>query len=322
MHRARREAIDEFLAHVGELQDDEARNLAEMTLNRAIETIALKRTWRDLQSPAPIELTLTVDQRSYALPDFFAKVGPGLIRNLSRRGLEITETTQEELQSYRPEAGTTFETAGAPDLLVIAGVCGVHTQPASTGDALEVVSDSAADISTKVKVSIEGDDANGRHRRREFTLNGLTPVAVGTWRWVDTFGKSYIAGQTPTTEYTSSAGSVILRKVTGAVELQYLFPEESSHEHRVITFSPKPATADVIAIPCIRRPKRLIYDGDPLPADWWPAIFEEMEAGWRSNTGEAGSAASLPRPALRDLVEWENTNGPRPRVRPYPNYVR
>jgi hypothetical protein len=322
MHRARREAIDEFLAHVGELQDAEARNLAEMTLNRAIETIALKRTWRDLQSPAPIELTLTVDQRSYAMPDFFAKVGPGLIRNLTRRGMEITETTQEELQSDRPEAGTTLETAGAPDLLVIAGVCGVHTQPASTGDALEVVSDSAADISTKVKVSIEGDDANGRHRRREFTLNGLTPVAVGTWRWVDTFGKSYIAGQTPTTEYTSSAGSVVLRKVTGAVELQYLFPEESSHEHRVITFSPKPATADVIAIPCIRRPKRLIYDGDPLPADWWPAIFEEMEAGWRSNTGEAGSAAALPRPALRDLVEWENTNGPRPRVRPYPSYVR
>lgn len=322
MHRNRREALDEFLAHVGELDDAEARNLAEAALNRAIEAIALKRTWRDLQSPAPIELTLTVNQRSYAMPDFFGKVGPGLIRNLTRRGMEITETTQEELQRDRPEAGTTFETAGAPDLLVIAGVCGVHTQPASAGDALEVVSDSALDLSTKVKVSIEGDDANGRHSRREFALNGTTPVAVGTWRWVDTFGKGTVFGQTPATEYTSSVGSVTLRKVTGAVELQYLFPEESSHEHRVITFSPKPATADIIAIPCIRRPKRLLFDGDPLPADWWPAIFEEMEAGWRSNTGEAGSAASLPRPAFRDLVEWENTNGPRPRVRTFGGFIK
>lgn len=322
MQRTRKEALDEFLAHVGELDDAEARNLAEMTLTRAIETIALKRTWRDLQSPAPIELTLTPNQRSYALPDYFAKVGPGLIRNLTRRGMEITETTQEELQAYRGVSGTTFEAPGAPDLLVIAGVCGVHTQPASSGDALEVLSDSALDLSTKVKVSIEGDDANGRHRRREFALNGTNAVAVGTWRWIDSFGKSYLAGQTPTTEYTTSAGSVLLRKVSDQTELQYLFPEESSHEHRVVTFSPTPATADVIVIPCIRRPKRLIYDGDPLPADWWPAIFEEMEAGWRSNTGETGSAASLPRPALRDLVEWENTNGPRPRVRPYPSYVR
>jgi hypothetical protein len=322
MQRTRSEALNEFLAHVGELGDAEARNLAEAAISRAIESIWMVRTWRDFQSPAPLELTLTVDQRSYALPDFFAKVGPGIIRNISQRGGEIEEATVEQLQELYPLSGTSLETNGQPRVMAIAGTCGVHTQPSSTGDALEVLSDSAADISTKVKISIEGDDENGRHRRREFTLNGTTPVPVGTWRWIDTFGKSYIFGQTPTTEYTSSAGNVTLRKVTGATELQYLFSEESSHEHRVVTFAPKPNAADVITIPCIRRPKRLIFDADPLPADWWPAIFEKMEAGWRSNTGEVGSAASVPLPELANLIAWENCNGPRPRVRPFGSYVR
>lgn len=322
MQRTRREALDEFLAHVGELGDAASRNLAEASINRAIESIWMERTWRDFLSPAPLELTLTIDQRSYALPDYFGKVGPGMIRNISQRGYEIGERTLAELQELYPLSGTSAETNGQPMVMAIAGICGVHTQPSSSGDALEVVSDSAADTSTKVKVSIEGDDSNGRHRRREFTLNGTTAVALGTWRWIDSFGKSYIFGQTPTTEYTSSAGSITLRKVTGATELQYLFPEESSREHRVVTFAPKPNAADVITIPCIRRPKRLLFDADPLPADWWPAVFERMEADWRSNTGEVGSAASVPRPELAKLIGMENCNGPRPRVRPFGSIVR
>jgi hypothetical protein len=322
MQRTRREALDEFLAHVGELGDAEARNLAEAAITRAVESIWMERTWRDFQSPASLELTLTVDQRSYALPDYFGKVGPGLVRNISQRGGEIEQVTPEQLQEFYPLSGTSLETNGRPCVMAIAGICGVHTQPSSSGDALEVVSDSAADIATKVKVSIEGDDSNGRHRRREFTLNGTTAVSAGTWRWIDTFGKSYIFGQTPTTEFTSSAGSVTLRTVSGATELQYLFPEESSREHRVVTLAPKPNAADVLTIPCIRRPKRLLYDADPLPADWWPAVFEHMEANWRSNTGEAGSAAALPRPELAKLIAMENCNGPRPRVRPFGSYVR
>jgi hypothetical protein len=322
MQRTRREALDEFLGHVGELGDAAARNLAEAANNRAIESIWMERTWRDFQSPAPIELTLTIDQRSYALPDYFGKVGPGLVRNISQRGVEIEQVTPEQLQESYQLSGTSLETNGAPRVMAIAGICGVHTQPSSAGDALEVVSDSAADTSAKVQISIEGDDENGRHRRRKFELNGLTPVPVGTWRWIDSIGKSYIFGQTATTEYTSSVGNVTLRKVTGAVELQYLFPEESSHEHRVITFAPKPNAADVITIPCIRRPKRLIHDADPEPADWWPAIFEYMEATWRSNTGEVGSAASVPRPELAKLIGMENCNGPRQRIRPFGSAVR
>lgn len=322
MQRTRREAIDEFLGHVGELGDAEARNLADAAINRAIESIWMERTWRDFLSPAPLQLTMTVDQRSYALPDHFGKVGPGIIRNISQRGGEVEQVSMERLQEMYPLSGTSLETNGQPSVMAIAGICGVHTQPSSAGDALEVVSDSAADTSAKVKVSIEGDDENGRHRRREFTLNGLTPVSVGTWRWIDSFGKSYIFGQTPTTEYTSSAGSITLRKTSDQTELQYLFPEESSREHRVVTFAPKPNAADVITIPCIRRPKRLLFDADPLPADWWPAVFERMEADWRSNTGEVGSAASVPRPELAKLVGMENCNGPRPRVRPFGSAVR
>jgi hypothetical protein len=314
MQRTRREAIDEFLAHVGEMGDPAARALADATVSRVIESMWLMRPWRDFQSPAPIELTLTAGQRSYALVDYFGRVGPGKIRNLSQRGCEVTEKSLEELQEMYPQSGTSLEQAGLPEVMAIAGVCGVHTQPSSAGEALEVLSDSAADTGTKIKVAIEGDDANGRHRRREFTLNGTAAVAVGTWRWIDSFGKSYIFGQEPTTPYTTSAGSVVLRTVIAQTELQYLFPEESSHEHRVVTFAPKPSSADVIALPCIRRPKRLLFDADPLPADWWPAIFEKMERSWRGNTGEAESASSVPGPELRNLIGWENTSGPRPRV--------
>lgn len=322
MQRTRREALDEFLGHVGELGDAEARNLAEAAVNRAIESIWMMRTWRDFLSPSPLQLTMTVDQRSYALPDYFGRVGPGIIRNISQRGHELEEKFMTDLQELYPLSGTSLETNGSPCVMAIAGVCGVHTQPSTSGDALEVVSDSAADTSTKVKVSIEGDDSNGRHRRREFTLNGTTAVAVGTWRWIDSFGKSYIFGQTPTTELTTSAGSITLRKVSDLTEVQYLFPEESSHEHRVVTFAPKPNAADVITIPCVRRPKRLLYDADPLPADWWPAVFEYMKATWRDNQGEVGTEGAVPRPELNNLIAWENTNGPRQRVRPFGSAVR
>lgn len=317
MQRTRREAIDEFLGHVGEPGDPQARDLAEAALNRAIESIAMERTWRDYISPAPIELTLTANQPSYALIDLFFTVAPGKIRNLTRGGREIEQLSQEAALRRYPAFGTTMAAPGPPAALVIAGICGVHTQPSSAGEALEVLSDNAADTNNKVKVSIEGDDQDGRHRRREVSLTGPAPVAIGTWRWIDSFGKSYAFGQTPATEYTSSAGSVTLRKVSDETELQHLFPEESAKEHRVVTFMPTPAAEDVISIPFVRRPKRLLHDSDVLPADWWPAIMERMEADWRSNTGEASSAAALSRPELVKLHARENTSAPRPTIRPF-----
>lgn len=317
MHKSRREFLDDFLSFVGESADDTARNVAERLLNRSLTTIWLKKPWRQFRSPVPFQLTLTVNQSRYALPDYFGRVGPGAVRNLTRGGSIVHPMPDGGNDIDYPESGTTSETAGQPARYEIVGVCGVYTQPASTGDALEVVSDNVSD--TDVVVAISGDDASGRWTRNQVTLTGTTAVAIGTWAFVDELGKAYQASATPVTELTSSRGTVTLRKVTGGTVLQTLFAQESSKEHPVFTLVPKPVAADVLAIPILRRPKRLFHDADVIPDLWEPVVWEEMVIGWQVNTGDLSLAESLnlPRPAYIDLVAFDNASKGPSRTRPY-----
>lgn len=305
MQKTRREAIDELLDFVGELNDTGARDSAERIFNRALESIWMKHSWSQFASPAPLQVTLVANQRSYALPDHF-----GRFRSLRKAGRNVTRGTDvdyinhDELLEQHPEAGTALEVASDPYLCTIAGVCGVSTQPSPSGEALEVVSSSVAD--TDIKVSIVGDDSSGRNLRSQVTLNGTTAVAIGTWGYVDEFGKAYPAGTDPATEYYSSRGTVTLRKVSGGTVLQTLFPEESSRKHQVLTVYPKAVRADVLSFPFIRGVNRLVHDADPLPANWGPAVFEEMFINWRVMNGDVRDAASIARPSFLELVQFEN----------------
>jgi len=249
-----------------------------------------------------------------------------VVRNLTK-GTELYPLDTTDAQHVFPSAGTSLEVAGDPGYYEIGGTVGVLRQPLVTGQAVEVVSDSALDFEgsggggggaggAPVYASTEGADANGNERRVRVSLNGLTPVLVGTFSYIDSVGKSYPNGVEPPTELTSSAGTVTWRIVGGA-SLQTLFPEESGREHRVLTLYPKPSAADVIAIPVLRRPKRLLFDADTLPNDWWEAIFEEMVIAWRQNTGELALDANIPRPHLLDLVSFDNMDGPQRRVKPW-----
>jgi hypothetical protein len=238
MQQSRRELLDELLDFMGELDDDDARNTAERMLVRVLQTIWLKHTWSDHLSPDPWLITTVANQRSYALPDHFGRPLPsGVMRNLTTGG-EIRVITKNDVESLYPDAGTTFETAAPPEYFFIGGTQPVSTQPASTGDALEVVSNDAADAT--IKVTVIGEDVNGIERRKTVTLTGLAPVAVGTFRKITTFGKAYPDGQDPTTEGTSSVGEVTLRKVVGAVALETLLADESSRERLVLTLYQKP----------------------------------------------------------------------------------
>lgn len=304
MQRSRRECLDDLLEFVGESPaDTKARNIAEKLFNLAVERIWGAHAWTDFQSPAPYRLTLVVNQRKYALPDYFGRLGPGGIRNLTRMGPPINPIQPHQLPD---DAETDNEQPGKPRAVVFAGTVGVQVQPVSSGEALEVVSDDAADVD--IEVTVEGDNTSGQWTRRRVTLNGTTPVAVGTWSYVDGFGKAYRFGTTPATELTSSRGIVTLRKSPAGATLQTLFAEESAHEHKVISVYPKPDAADVLAIPVIRRPKRMLYDADPTPADWWPALFEEMHIRWQVQGGDLSeqAAAMMPRPALKQLIENDN----------------
>lgn len=316
MHVTRKEALDEFLGYVGEQGDPTARDVAERALNRAIETIWGKHPWRDFQSPSPLEFDLVANQRMYALPStIFGRLGLGKVRNLTR-GHVLDPLDTNAAQSLYPNAGTSLETAASPAHYELGGIVGVQRQPAVAGEALEIVSDSADDTSS-LRVTVVGADANGNARRRTFTPTGLTPVAVGTWAYIDEFGKSYREGVEPTSEGTSSAGTISLRTVADATVLQELFPEESAREHRIFIVYPKPNAADRIAVPAMRRPPRLLYDGDPLPGDWWNAIFEELQIAWRVNRGELAIDSQVPRPHLLDLISTDNSNKPRPVRRPF-----
>lgn len=317
MHKSQREILDDFLDFVGEAGDATARKTAARVLNRAMTTIWLKRAWAIYRSPVPFTMTLVVNQARYSLPDYFGRVGPGKPRNLTQGGCELQPKQPGGLERDYPWMGTTQETAGQPRWYEVAGISGAHTQPAAAGDALEVLSDNGAD--TDIVFALAGDDSNGNWTRTQVTLNGTNAVAVGTWAFVDECAKAYVSTATPATDQTSSRGNVTLRKVSGQAEIQKLFPQESSREHAIFTVYPKPSSADTIAIPVIRRPKRLFHDADPVPDLWEPALIEEWGMQWAVNRGELtlAQANALPRPALVDLIAHENSITPTRHVRPY-----
>lgn len=306
MQVSRREIIAELMDFMGEGSDVDARASAERLLIRVLQTIWLKHSWADHISPDPWQITTVANQRTYALPDHFGRPMPsGILRNLTT-GSEIDLISKHDIEEMHPEAGTTFETAAEPTHYFVGGTQPVGTQPASTGEALEVVSDSATD--TTVKVTVIGEDANGIERRKTVTLTGQAPVAVGTFRKITTFGKAYPASQDPTTDGTSSEGSVTLRKVAGAVELDTLLADESSRERLALTLFHKPDAVYALALPFIRAPRRPIYDSDVLPRFWHPAVFEEARLEWALNQGDLSYANFIqaPRLRLKELVEADN----------------
>jgi len=326
---SRRELLDDFLNFVTEPGDATSRDIAERLYNRALMTLWRKHPWRQFRMPTPIQITLQAGQRSYVLPDYFGRVAGGRIRNISVP-CDIVGMEPEMLQTLHPEAGTTEETAGSPDLYTVSGTCGVEAiLPAPR--LLDVSSTSGLE-GTVVTWTVEGFDANRRWRRATGSTNGPiavtvtddggVPLALIPW----TFSKSYKAGNTPTTDLTSSQGTIVLNThFTGlddVIVLAQLPPYQSAAEHQVITFYPVPdSSGDTVVVPYLRRPVRELNDGDVVPMDWTEALMEEMVLQWRVNTGElsADSASNAARPKFLDLLAWETGNrfGYPSRTRPF-----
>ncbi|MCC6989953.1 MAG: hypothetical protein IT181_13190 [Acidobacteria bacterium] len=307
MQVTRRELLDEFLRHVGDVGDTTSRLTASDYLNRAIRTIWLAHAFRDHRLPSPVQVSTIASQRTYVLPQYFGRF-PAMtrqLRNLSTGGV-ITVRNQEALEAEAPTMGSTLEQAGAPRYAFLSAPVGVSVQPTGT-QALEVVSDSASD--TDIVVQVEGLDSTGAWNETQVTLAGTSAVALGSWQApLITFSKAYPYGTAAVTAGTSSRGTVTLRVASAGATLQTLLPEESAREFPTLTLYPKPsASGELIALPCIRAPKRLLYDTDEIPRYWTDAVLEEMAALWREQNGEAGSAADLPRPHLLRLIAFDNT---------------
>lgn len=309
MQQSRRELVDEVLRLVGETDDDDARTLAEDLINTGMLRIWMKHPWKSFRLPAQFEFTTTANTRGYPLPAYFGRIPPppAQVRNLTTGG-RIELLSADVIQAEFPTQGTTLEIAGTPVRCFIGGSVGVGVQPSSSGQACEVVSSSAAD--TTVKVTVEGIDANDRENRTQVTLTGTTAVAVGTWSKIVSFSKAYPDGTDPTNERTSSVGNVTLRTVAGPTTLQVLLPIETAVDRPEITLHPKPnSSSQTIAVPMLRIPRRMIYDGDVCPPLWGPALRDYMIRNWRVSTGELAEEGDKPYPALLDLISLDNVNG-------------
>ena len=141
-------------------------------------------------------------------------------------------------------------------------------------------------------------------------------MAIGTWKPpLVHFSKAYPAGTDPATADTSSRGTVTLRVASAGATLQVLLPEESARAFPSVVLYPKPATAgEIIGIPALRAPKRLLYDADAIPRFWSEALIEQMKAFWAVSVG---SAEDVSRPALLQLVAFDNASQRPPRTRPF-----
>lgn len=305
MQTSRRDLLDDFLAYVNAAGDVAMRDQAERLVNRVVECIWLKRAWRQFIVPTAYEFSTVANTRSYVLPEYFGRVSSPTraIRNLTR-GTWLEPLDRGDLEETDPTIGTSLEPPGCPAFYEIAGVSPVQTQPASTGDALEWISDSAADVT--VVAFLEGLDASGVMTQTQVTLNGLTAVAAGTWSQVHAAGKAYPAGTTPTTELTTSAGTVSLRKVSGSTVIQTLAPWQTSRSHQTIVLYHVPDGVYTIGVPVLRAPQRILRDADPLPAFWTNAIFEKMVLGWRVADRNMDADGADVWPALIDLITYDN----------------
>lgn len=308
MQQSRRELVDEVLAIVGEADDATARTLAETLINTAILRIWMKHPFRTFRM-ADYTFATTANTRAYPLPHYFGRIPPppATLRNITT-GSPIAFLPQDDITAVFPAQGTTLEVGGVPSRAFIGGSVGVGVQPASSGQALEVISDAIAD-STTVKVTVEGIDGNDRENRTQVSLNGTTAVAVGTWKKILTFSKAYADGTTPTTERTSSAGNVSLRIVSSGSVLQLLLPMESAVDRPEITLHPVPNGVYSVSVPVLRMPRRLMYDGDMVPSLWGPAIRDYMIRNWRVSTGEIAEEGLAPYPSLLDLIALDNVSG-------------
>lgn len=302
-----REILDDFLAAAAATSDGVQRTRALRALGRAILYISQRHPWEILKRAEPYQFATVVGQRLYPLPAWFGRVSreDGAIADLTRRR-NLTPIDPLELAFLDPTQGTDDELLGQPERYLFAGEVGVHTQPATAGEALEVLSASADD--TAVRVEIEGLDEDGEEDRNQVTLTGAAPVALGTWSRIDTFSKAYPDGVTPPTAGTSSAGVVTLRTVVGATELQKLFVDESQRAVKQLRLWRTPNEVHQLAIPATRRLLTPRFDADPIPDGWDLAVMEGLWIEWRVMQGEIASDSDVPRPRLVDLICDDNAN--------------
>lgn len=305
MQISRRILLDDFLKFVNAYGDTAKRDQAKALLNRVLEKIWMLRGWECFIDPTVWEFDTTASVRDYALPDHFGRVSGEnrIIRNLTN-AQQIYPADRNDIEAEDPTVGTSLEVPGQPTRYTIQGTTPVQTQPASTGEALEVVSDNASDTSARVFIS--GLTTSNLVAQREETLNGTTAVAVGTWARILKFGKAYPEGSTPTTALTSSRGNVTLRKVSDATQLQILASWQDAREHQTIALTPIPASVYTIGVPILRAIEPTFYDSDPMPPNWTNAVFDGLVHFWRVGDHDVSEDGSGMWPSLKELIEHDN----------------
>lgn len=304
MQTSRRELLDDFLAFVNATGDTRKRDIAERLLNRVLEKIWMLRGWTCFIDPDGWSFSTVALTRAYALPDHFGRVSGNnrVIRNLTS-GQQIFPLDRNAAEEAYPDTETSLDAPGTPVEYWIAGTTPVQAQPSSSGQALEVVSSSASD--TTVRAYIEGLSTGNLVVQNQVTLNGTTPVALGTFKRVLQFGKSYPAGTDPTTELTTSVGTVTLRVTAGAT-LQTLAPWQSARDHQTIVLRPTPASVISIGLPILRAIESYYLDATPLPPFWTNAVFDGLVHFWRVGDHDVSEDGAGMWPSLKELIEHDN----------------
>lgn len=313
----RREIVDRYLRFSGEVNDADAREIANDLVASAVQSMWLRHPFTEFVMPVDYTFSTAVGQPFYVLPTYYGRIASkeGIVRNQTT-GAKIFPIRQGDLEQLYPAIGGTLDTARAdPAHYTISGKVGVSVQVAIAGEALEAVSSNNGDAD--IHLQIEGLDANGEWNTTQVTLTGTVAVALGTWKYVQTVGKGYTVTADPATPLTSSRGTITIRKVIGAATRLVLLPHEASREQYQLRLYPTPAAVQTIAVPIIRLPRRIFQDADPLPAMWGNAVFEEMKIQGAVNARELaeGAAEQLPRPEFLSLIGYDNELKPATRRR-------
>lgn len=196
-----------------------------------------RHRWTDLIRWVDALVSITAGTAHFYLPkDVDFLIAPQETTTVMNVGLTQIESILRNSMGYAALTGLSYQAA-------YEGASGINAS--ISNEALEVVSD-AADAREGWIVGY----LNGIRKQTNFTLNGTTPVAVGSWDTVVGFSLE-----------TQGTQSVDIRKVTGSTVIGTVGPQETRAEYKKYRLFEVPGQNSTLNVAYYRIPAPIYDDG-------------------------------------------------------------
>jgi hypothetical protein len=235
--------------------DSSVRTRIRRFINRWQHQILTRPGFTRLLRDGQTTFTTTASQAVYGMPDAIGRIDgitcPSQDMVLAQRDLSWLRRVDPGLKAI----------GGPAEAYIPIGHSAVLRQPAVAGNALYVVSSSAADTTQTVtvrSVGIEGSEYLGSVITTTVTLNGTTPVQVTTFGISEVASGGFVLN-------TTAAGVVSLTDVSGGPTLSKIFPGKLFARYFQFRLWPTPTAALTYTVDYTRSVDNILANNQDVP---------------------------------------------------------